>query len=232
MHAINLYRYKQNVIHSRASPSRFFYSPLSPTKFINKISTASACQRAKRADIKFDQMRNNRYKVNYGAIQVYSLIFEQDTKVQYPKKATLHRPIEFIASEFDMIVQDKIVFAIENHKRRWGNGSTFKNTPLHCCGFHLLCKKLAPIAISFQVFFFSKSFNKGKLRKNRLICANYGRWKKQHKKEVAFFVPLCTIHSIISLVRCKDSSEFSHWMRKLCDFSEIPCYLLNLIPFA
>lgn len=87
-------------------------------------------------------MRNNRYKVNYGTIQVYRLIFEQDTKVQYPKKAALHQPIEFIASEFYIcvIVQDKIVFAIENHKRRWRMVSTFKHTPLHCWKFHLLWK--------------------------------------------------------------------------------------------
>lgn len=86
-------------------------------------------------------MRNNRYKVNYGTTQVYRLIFEQDTKVQYPK-AALHQPIEFIASEFYIyvIVQDKIVFAIENDKRRWGMVSTFKYTPLHCWKFHLLWK--------------------------------------------------------------------------------------------
>lgn len=156
MHAINLYRYKQNVIHSRASPSRFFYSPLSPTKFINKISTASACQRAKRADIKFDQMRNNRYKVNYGAIQVYSLIFEQDTKVQYPKKATLHRPIEFIASEFDMIVQDKIVFAIENHKRRWGNGVNFQEYSVTLLRVSFALQKTSTDSNIISGFFFFK----------------------------------------------------------------------------
>lgn len=119
-------------------------------------------------------MRNNRYKVNYGAIQVYRLIFEQDTKVQYPKKATLHRPIKFIASEFDKIVQDRIVFAIENHKRRWGNGVNFQIYSITLLRVSFALQKTSTDSNIISGFF-SKSFNKGKLRKNHLICANYGR---------------------------------------------------------